>query len=205
MVNAQTSSSLVALLLLSLPSSASSIRPQNHRFVLSTLAKDGSPLLPYNPLTSSFVVSDPLPACLPSNLSATDFNALFATRGAGFVLTLCASTTYFLDRTLVFTAADQEICTLGYPTDETRATIVVDGSTDPMNGMSTAIAGIGLNGTKIRNTQINGNRVNSSGYASAGLLEVGGTGSGLVSGKREKRTVEQARTRAHFCLFLPFF
>ena len=184
MVNAQTSSSTVFAILLFtslllLPSYASSMRP--YRFVASTKDKKGSPLLPYDPLTSSFALSDPLPACFPAETSAAAFNELFFTRGAGFVLTLCPAATYFLDRTLVFTASGQEICTLGYPKNETRAPLVVDGSTDPVDGMSTAIAGVGFNSTKIRNIQINGNRINPSGYASSGLIEVGGTGNGLVS------------------------
>jgi hypothetical protein len=81
-------------------------------------------------------VPETLPDCLPNTVTAGEMNGLLAAKGAGFVLSLCPSTTYKLETTLILTAAGQEISTLGYPTDETRAMLVVAGSTDLESGMS---------------------------------------------------------------------
>lgn len=180
---------------------ASFLQPENNRFVLSVLDKDDQPLPPYDLSTaSSFASTDnPLPSCIPSNVSAADINELLATRGSGFVLSLCPSATYTLDRTLVFKSPNQEISTFGYPVDQTRAMLVVDGSTNRTSGMATAIYGAGLSGTKLRNVQLDGNRGDSGGYSTGGLIEMGGTGSGQVSCRDfEGRGVEgsESKTRS---------
>lgn len=111
-------------------------------------------------------------ACTANTSSTTDIQNLLQTGGKGYTLSLCQSQTYSLDNILNFTAANQEISTENYPTDDTRATLVVTGF-----NVSVAVqgTGFGLNGIKLRNIQINGNRGNSPIYqASNGLIEMGG-------------------------------
>lgn len=112
---------------LPLASSASSSSSSNA--VLDSLAVNAA-------VASYDAIPDVLPDCLPNTVSAVEMNALIEAKGAGFVLSLCPSQTYELETTLILTAAGQEISTLGYPTDETRAMLIVSGSTDLENGMS---------------------------------------------------------------------
>lgn len=81
-------------------------------------------------------IPDVLPDCLPNSVSVVEMNALLMAKGENFVLSLCPSTTYQLETTLILTAAGQEVSTLGYPTDDTRAMLVVAGSKNLETGMS---------------------------------------------------------------------
>lgn len=72
----------------------------------------------------------------PSTLAASScmrfadysqINQVFIDGGPGARVVLCPSKTYRLTGPIVFTAADQEIATLGYPTGSERATLVVHG------------------------------------------------------------------------------
>lgn len=63
-------------------------------------------------------------------------NNLLSTGGAGAVISLCPNTTFNLNRPVRFTAANQQISTEGYPTDSSRAMLVVKGT-----AQSTAIEG----------------------------------------------------------------
>jgi len=53
-------------------------------------------------------------------------NKAFSDGGPGMKVFLCPGHTYSLTGTIVFTSADQELATMGYPTDSTRARLVVD-------------------------------------------------------------------------------
>jgi len=119
-----------------------------------------------------------LGACNASCVSSGDqntINALF--KKAGDVVSLCAGATISLTGSINFNAPNQEISTQGYPTDASRATLVVTGATQ-----ANAISGCGsCSGIKIRNIQVNGNRP-ALGVVSGGaaLIEIGGTSNGQI-------------------------
>jgi len=78
-----------------------------------------------------------------------------------------------------FAAPKQEISTEGYPTDNTRATIVVSGAVSNGTGHTTAIDGTcaNCNGITLRNIQINGTRAGASPTAGGANIEMGGPNS----------------------------
>ncbi|CAK5275164.1 unnamed protein product [Mycena citricolor] len=96
----------------------------------------------------------------PSETVSTRINALLRTSGPGHTIRLCPRKRYLLDQPLVFGAENQEICTLGYPTGDDRATLVVSG---PSGEHSVAVDGTrpGCAGSVLRNVQIDGNRGSS--------------------------------------------
>lgn len=117
-------------------------------------------------------------ACLGSSATDTDINSAFFYGGAGTTVSLCAGATINLSNPVVFTAASQELSTEGYPTDDTRATLVVTGS-NQANAVTTTCGACDF--SSIRNIQVNGQRP-SLGYMSTGaaLIEVGGSNNGQV-------------------------
>ena len=63
-------------------------------------------------------------------LRFADYNTInqaFTDGGPGTKVLLCPSKTYRLTGTIVFTAADQELATYGYPTGSERATLLING------------------------------------------------------------------------------
>jgi hypothetical protein len=72
------------------------------------------------------------------------------------VLSLCPSTQYLIQDAIAFAAPNQEISTLGHPTDSTRATLVVNGPVQNGEGHTTAIDGTCANcdGVKLRHIQV---------------------------------------------------
>lgn len=107
-------------------------------------------------LTSLLLLAGSAEAAAPCLRFAdhTAINALFSSGGPGTVVQLCPSTLYRLSGAIVFTAADQELTTAGHPTDDTRATIRIQG-----NG-ETAVQGDcrRCKGVKVRNLIFDGNR-----------------------------------------------
>ena len=96
------------------------------------------------------------PATPPNNI-ADRISQTFASGGSGTVVSLCPSTTYPLYDTINFTAANQELSTMGYPTDNSRATLVVSAPLNNDNeGMTTAIDSRcdECDGVVIRNIQV---------------------------------------------------
>src|SRR5690348_498281 len=63
-------------------------------------------------------------ACLSSGNQDT-INNLLTQGGPNTVVSLCPGTTIPITAPIVFTAAGQEISTEGYPTDDTRATVII--------------------------------------------------------------------------------
>jgi len=63
----------------------------------------------------------------PSSSLTTRLNQLLQSGGPGYTLNLCPNTLYFITNTITFSAPDQVITTLGNPTDDSRATLVVNG------------------------------------------------------------------------------
>ncbi|KAJ7849839.1 hypothetical protein B0H14DRAFT_3085987 [Mycena olivaceomarginata] len=77
----------------------------------------------------------------PADTVADRINTLLNSSGPGYVLNLCPNTEYMLQSPLLFAAPNQEISTEGYPTDDSRATLVVDGPVANGTGHTTAING----------------------------------------------------------------
>lgn len=83
----------------------------------------------------------------------------------------------------MFAFPDQEISTEGYPTDDSRATILINGAlADDGSGQTTAVDGTcvasapgSCNGVKLRNVQINGARNGGSPVTGGGNVEMGGS------------------------------
>ncbi|WWC62702.1 uncharacterized protein I303_105299 [Kwoniella dejecticola CBS 10117] len=112
-------------------------------------------------------------ACTPSSVDTAGLQKLITDGGAGYTLQLCASQVYELSEQLNYTAANQEISTEGYPTDDTRATLKMVGFNKTTSVMA---QDTGLNGAKLKNIQINGNRLDNEDIytAGGGNIEFGG-------------------------------
>lgn len=76
----------------------------------------------------------------PADTVADRINTLLNSSGPGYVLNLCPNTEYMLQSPLLFAAPNQEISTEGYPTDDSRATLVVDGPVANGTGHTTAVS-----------------------------------------------------------------
>jgi len=119
----------------------------------------------------------------PQDTVTDRLNTLLNSSGAGYTLPLCPSTEYYITAPLQFFAANQEISTVGYPTGDERATLVVSGQIFPNNtGHTTAVEGActGCDGLKLRNIQINGSRLAGSELSGGANIEMGGDNSGQL-------------------------
>jgi hypothetical protein len=63
----------------------------------------------------------------PANTVTDRLNGLLSAGGPGYRLRLCPGKHYMLQSPLRFAAREQEVSTYGYPTDDSRATLVVNG------------------------------------------------------------------------------
>ncbi|KAG1805723.1 uncharacterized protein BJ212DRAFT_1391240 [Suillus subaureus] len=115
----------------------------------------------------------------PSNTLTDRLNTLLNSSGSGYVLNLCPSTQYFIQAPILFHSHNQEISTLGYPTDNTRAVLVVNGTITNGTGQTTAVDGTCANcdGVILRNVQINGTRAGAPPTAGGANIEMGGPNS----------------------------
>ncbi|KAI0375936.1 hypothetical protein BV20DRAFT_1048178 [Pilatotrama ljubarskyi] len=113
----------------------------------------------------------------PLNTLTDRLNALLNSSGPGYVLPLCPSVQYFIQAPILFAAQDQEISTVGYPTGDDRATLVVAGPVANGQGHTTAVDGTCQNcsGVKLRNIQINGTRAGASPTSGGANIEMGGS------------------------------
>lgn len=118
----------------------------------------------------------------PSNTLTDRLNTLLNSSGSGYVLSLCPSTQYLLQAPILFHSPNQEISTLGHPTDDTRAVLVVNGPVANGTGQTTAIDGTCANcdGVILRNVQINGTRAGGPPIAGGANIEMGGPNSGQL-------------------------
>jgi hypothetical protein len=91
--------------------------------------------------------------CIPSG-DASTINDALSSGGAGAVVQLCPNADITISETITFTNENQELSTEGYPTDNTRATLVLGSGND----LSTLVSGGSQNGIRLRNIQIDGNR-----------------------------------------------
>lgn len=99
----------------------------------------------------------PVTAAAPQCLRFADYdsiNALFVSGGPGTKVHLCPGKVYRLSGSIIFTAADQELATAGYPTDSSRAVLRAQGHA------ITAIQGDcrRCKGVSIRSVVVDGNR-----------------------------------------------
>ena len=112
--------------------------------------------------------------CISSG-DQTVINSALSAGGPGTVVQLCPNTTISLTDSVYFTADNQEISTAGYPTDDTRATLLIAVGTD----VTTLVRGVGFNGIRILNLQVDGNRANTGYYKGGGAnIELGGVSNG---------------------------
>ena len=92
----------------------------------------------------------------PDNTLTDRLNTLLNSSGPGYVLSLCPSTLYLISAPILFAAPQQEISTLGHPTGDERATLVVNGPVANGAGHTTAVDGTcsNCNGVILRNVQV---------------------------------------------------
>jgi hypothetical protein len=92
----------------------------------------------------------------PANTVADRLNTLLNSSGPGYILRLCPSAQYLIQEPLFFSSPDQEISTLGYPSGNDRATLVVNGPVANGQGHTTAVDGTCTNcsGVKLRHVQV---------------------------------------------------
>ncbi|KAI0254812.1 pectin lyase fold/virulence factor [Lactifluus subvellereus] len=115
----------------------------------------------------------------PANTVTDRLNIALNSSGPGFVLRLCPNAYYLIQAPILFAAPNQEISTVGYPTDDSRATLVVSGPVANGNGHTTAVDGTCANcsGIKLRNIQINGTRSGAPPTSGGANIEMGGPNS----------------------------
>ncbi|KAK0491487.1 hypothetical protein IW261DRAFT_91915 [Armillaria novae-zelandiae] len=118
----------------------------------------------------------------PANTITDRLNTLLNSSGAGYRLPLCAGAEYLLQSPILFAAPQQEISTVGYPTGDERATLVINGPVFNGTGHTTAIDGTCANcaGIKIKNIQINGTRLGATPTSGGANIEIGGPTSDQV-------------------------
>ncbi|KAI0331299.1 hypothetical protein GY45DRAFT_1322582 [Cubamyces sp. BRFM 1775] len=118
----------------------------------------------------------------PLNTLTDRLNTLLNSSGPGYVLPLCPGVQYFIQAPILFAAPDQEISTVGYPTGDDRAVLVVSGPVANGQGHTTAVDGTCQNcsGVKLRNIQINGTRSGAPPTSGGANIEMGGSNSGQL-------------------------
>jgi hypothetical protein len=109
-----------------------------------------SPVLSHRQNNAACISAD------PANTVTDRLNAALNSSGPGFVLRLCPNAQYMIQAPILFAAPNQEISTVGYPTDNSRATLVVSGPVVNGQGHTTAIDGTCANcsGIILRNIQV---------------------------------------------------
>ncbi|KAJ7771035.1 hypothetical protein DFH07DRAFT_804570 [Mycena maculata] len=112
----------------------------------------------------------------PANTVTDRMNTLLNSSGAGYVLKLCPGREYFIQSPILFAAPGQEISTEGYPTDDTRATLVVSGPVADGTGHTNAVDGTcdTCSNLMLRNIQIDGARGDAPPTSGGANIEFGG-------------------------------
>ena len=103
-------------------------------------------------------------ACLPANSTQVQINQLFAQGGPNKKVVLCPNTVYKLTDAILFLNSGQELSTMGYPADNSRAVLQVTG---PDQSVAVWMQCDLCTGTALRNVQVDGAR------PALGRLEVG--------------------------------
>lgn len=117
----------------------------------------------------------------PEDTITDRMNNALSSGGDGFILSLCPNTEYRTTASINFASPNQEISTQGYPTDSSRAMIIVNGTVTNGTGHTTAIQGncATCNNIKLRNIQIDGARGDIIAGGGANI-EMGGATSGQL-------------------------
>ncbi|WVF68703.1 hypothetical protein IAT40_003475 [Kwoniella sp. CBS 6097] len=147
-------------------------------------------------LLLSFYAISVSAACTSNQTDTDGLQKLLKDGGEGYTLQLCAGMVYELQDSLNYTAANQEISTEGYPTDDSRATLVMVGFNKTTSIRATDAD---LSGTKLRNIQVNGNRKEDEDIYTAGGANV------EFGGANQNQLVEHVRSydpRGWSCLHL---
>jgi len=115
----------------------------------------------------------------PANTITDRLNSALNSSGSGYILSLCPNKQYLIEAPILFAAPNQEISTVGYPTDDSRAILVVNGPVANGQGHTTAVDGTCTNcsGVKLRNVQINGARAGGPPTGGGANIEMGGPNS----------------------------
>ncbi|KAI0322505.1 hypothetical protein OF83DRAFT_736540 [Amylostereum chailletii] len=118
----------------------------------------------------------------PSNTLTDRLNIALNSSGSGYVLQLCQNARYLIQAPILFAASNQEISTVGYPTGDERAILVVNGPVFNGTGHTTAIDGTcaDCDGVKLRNIQIDGTRQGAPPTSGGANIEMGGPNSDQV-------------------------
>lgn len=92
----------------------------------------------------------------PANTVTDRLNNLLQNGGDGYTLSLCPNQTYLIQAPILFAHLNQEISTVGYPTDHTRAVLSVSGPVSNGQGHTTAVDGTcsTCSGVKLRHVQV---------------------------------------------------
>jgi len=118
----------------------------------SPLTTNSSPILHRHTLRAP---EDCQPAD-PADNVADRLNEALENGGRGYVLRLCPGARYLLQKPVRFSHPEQEISTVGYPTGDERATLVVSGPVANEEGHTVAVDGQcgDCDGVKLRNIQV---------------------------------------------------
>ncbi|KAI0286460.1 hypothetical protein BC826DRAFT_917816, partial [Russula brevipes] len=135
----------------------------------------------------------------PEDNVADRLNLALNSSGPGFVLRLCPNAHYMIQAPIRFAAPDQQISTVGYPTDDSRATLVVSGPISNGVGHTIAVNGTcdNCSGVILRNIQVNGNR--------AGGPPITGGANIFMGGPNKDQLIEYVRSydpRSWTCLHI---
>jgi len=92
----------------------------------------------------------------PANTVTNRLNNLLKNNGDGYVLRLCPNQVYLIQAPIHYAHPNQEISTVGYPTDNSRAVLSVSGPVANGEGHTTAVDGTcgTCDGVKLRNVQV---------------------------------------------------
>lgn len=123
-------------------------------------------------LTGAALVSLATASNCISSGDETVINAAFSAGGAGTIVQLCASAVITIHNTITFTADNQELSTQGYPTGDTRGTIILNAQGTNVTAL---IEGSSRHGIRLLNIQVDGNRA-GNGVMNIGMNQIVGFG-----------------------------
>lgn len=143
------------------------------RTATSTVAAASVSISPKSPIT---VLDHSASSCLDSTATDSDINSLFFYGGVNTTVYLCPSAIILIVNAISFTAESQTLTTLGFPTDATRATIIVGGATQ------TAAIVAQWSYASVRNLIVDGNRplLGQITEFTSALIEMGGQARGQL-------------------------
>lgn len=138
------------------------------RLYVSLQALGGASLLSFAAASSCISLGD-----------ETTINNALSAGGTGAIVQLCPNTILTIHNTITFTADNQEISTQGYPTDNSRATILLSAVGTNVTGL---IQGADFSGIRLLNIQVDGDRLKNGPFPanSSANIEIGGVSNGQI-------------------------